>query len=146
MRCILSFALLLVVTQPALPQKTVGLGIFLGNPSGFTVKFGVPSSASVDLLFAWRLDDTFFAQGHYNYKIHRLARYTESEVGLYGGPGIFFRTSPWESDLMGFSGTFGLNWIINGNLELFSELSPKIGLIRSTELDMTGGIGFRYLF
>ncbi|MBI3111317.1 MAG: hypothetical protein HYZ01_07070 [Ignavibacteriales bacterium] len=138
--------LLLALPYGAMAQSDIGLGIYLGNPTGMTLKFGSPPSTSVDLLAAWRLDDTFFAQGQYNFTITTLTQTKEGTVYLYGGPGIFLRSSSRQSDMMGFSGNFGIDWIVTRHLELFTEISPKIGLIRSTELEITGGIGFRYLF
>ena len=140
------FVLFFALPEVAMTQSTIGLGIYLGNPSGVTMKFGLRPSTSVDLLAAWRLDDTFFAQSHYNFTITMLSRSNEGEVSLYGGPGIFLRSASHQRDRMGFSGNFGIDWIVTRHLELFSEISPKIGLIRSTEFEITGGIGFRYLF
>ena len=140
------FLLLLAFPPVAKAQRNLGLGMYLGNPTGVTLKFGRRPSTSVDLLAAWRLDDTFFAQGHYNYTITTLSRSNGGEVYLYGGPGIFLRSSSHQRDEMGLSGNFGIDWIVTRHLELFSEISPKIGLIRSTEFEITGGIGFRYVF
>ena len=140
------FVLLLALPHGAMAQSNIGLGIYLGNPTGITMKFGARPSTSVDLLAAWRLDDAFFGQGHYNFTITTLTRSKDGDVYLYGGPGVFLRSSSRQHDMIGFSGNFGIDWIVTRHLELFSEISPKIGLIRSTELEITGGIGFRYLF
>lgn len=146
MRRTLLMVLLLAAIQTASAQRNVGVGIFLGAPTGFTVKFPTTPSASVDILLAWNIENTFFAQGQYDYKITTLRRTSDAEIGLYGGPGVFFRAPERHEGLFGFSGNFGINWITNTHVEFFSEISPKIGIIRTTEFDLTGGIGFRYLF
>lgn len=130
----------------AFPQSKVGLGIVVGVPSGIsgTIRLGPSASANVQL--AWDVDNTFFTQVHYDMIIVELQQSREQGVDFYGGPGAFVRVSRRKSDSFGFSGNFGIRWLLSNRLELFTEIAPKVGLVTRTEIDVTGGLGFRYMF
>jgi len=138
--------LLFGMTLAAAAQTKYGVGIVIGVPSGVSGSFVTSPATSVDVQLAWSVQNTFFIQGHYDMLIARVHETRDQTVRLYGGPGAFVRLSSYNRDLFGFSGNFGMGWMFNNHLELFAELAPKVGLISATELDMTGGIGFRYIF
>ena len=122
------------------------MGIVIGTPTGISTRFMSPSGNSLDLLLAWRFGDNFFAQGHYDFKLRVLDQTTEGPVQFYAGPGAFMRWSSRNSNLVGFSGNFGIEWVVRHELELFVEVSPKIGFAPATDLDFTAGMGVRYVF
>ncbi len=130
-------------------QNKLGLGVYLGVPTGVTGKYLLSKTNSVDLLFAWRFNDAFFAQGHYNFNISEIDRYKDGVFNFYAGPGLFFKAISGKSrgeDSFGISGNFGLNYFLKQRYEFFFELSPKLGLVPATDFDLTGGIGFRFFF
>lgn len=140
------FTLLLLSTALLQSQNKLGFGVYLGAPTGITVKYLISKANSVDLLFAWRFNDAFFAQGHYNFNISELERYKNGVFNFYVGPGLFFKASSKNKDSFGVSGNFGVNYFLKERYEFFFELSPKVGLIPGTDFDLTGGIGFRFYF
>ncbi len=146
MKKLLLLILLLLSTTFLQSQNKLGLGVYLGAPTGVTGKYLLSKTNSVDLLLAWRFNDDFFAQGHYNFNISELERYKNGVFNLYAGPGLFFRASSKKDDSFGVSGNFGVNYFLKGKYEFFFELSPKVGLVPGTDFDLTGGIGFRFYF
>jgi hypothetical protein len=143
---ILAIVLLVVATHSSSAQQVFGIGLMLGAPSGVSFKASISPSSSADFLFAGGPSDSFFSQGQYNFTILTLRKTDDHEINLYGGPGMYLRFPIQRKAVFGFSGAFGIGWIFKKNLEFFTEVSPKMGLIDRTELDMTGGIGFRFLF
>ncbi len=127
-------------------QNKLGVGIYLGAPTGITGKYFLSRANSVDLLFAWRFSDAFFAQGHYNFNISEIERYRSGVFNFYAGPGLFFKAASKKGDSFGVSGNFGVNYFLKQRYEFFFELSPKLGLFPGTDFDLTGGIGFRFYF
>ncbi len=138
--------LLLLSTAFLQSQNRLGFGIYLGAPTGVTGKYLLSKANSVDLLLAWRFNDAFFAQGHYNFNVSELERYKNSIFNFYAGPGLFFKASSKKDNLFGMSVNFGVNYFLREKYEFFFELSPKVGLAPATDFDLTGGIGFRFYF
>jgi len=141
---VLSFVLLL--PSVLFSQNKLGVGVYLGAPTGITGKYLTSPFNSVDVLFAWRFNDAFFAQGHYNFNVSELGRYENGIFNFYAGPGLFFRASTKKDDAFGVSGNFGINYFLKRRYEFFFELSPKLGLFPGTDFDLTGGVGFRFYF
>lgn len=145
MRTVMAACLLLCSGAAAYAQHKVGLGLVVGVPSGLSATVRLSPTSSANVQMAWRVESTFFAQAHYDFILSTLQRGQDHQVDFYGGPGLFLRLAPRQADLLGLSGNFGIRWLIGNHLELFSELAPKVGLLTRTEIDLTGGIGFRYI-
>lgn len=146
--CTLSLLVLLLLgagQQGANAQDKLGIGVIVGAPTAVSAQARYPSSNSLDFLFAWRMDNWFFLQCHYDYRIRTLEQGQEYNIGLYAGPGIFLQTARRNDPVVGFSGNVGIAWLFKRHFEFFLEISPKIGLVPSTDLMMTGGFGFRYV-
>ncbi|MGH2569065.1 MAG: hypothetical protein ACRDGA_12065, partial [Bacteroidota bacterium] len=146
MRTVLVIGLLLLTSLPVYSQTRFGLGIVVGVPSGVSGTVVTSTTTAVDFQLAWNLNNSFFAQGHYDLILVDLTENRTERVDLYGGPGAFVRLSSGKGDQFGFSGNFGIRWLLHKHIELFGELAPKVGLISETEIDLTGGMGFRYVF
>lgn len=129
----------------------VGIGFQAGQPSGLTVHFFNQDGASLDLLGAWDLDNFFFLNGHAIWDIHL----GNSEVAhFYYGPGAFVgfydendqegRFDDGDIDI-GLSGRAGFN-LIFGSVELFAHVTPRIGVLENTDIEIGGGAGLRFYF
>ncbi len=105
----------------------------------------VQSNASVSTSDYTNMQNRFNRNDQY---VRWIERRNDAYInyGTNGGPGLFVRSAVWERSNFGFSGNFGVGWIFKRNLEVFAEVSPKIGLVRETDFLVTGGLGFRYLF
>jgi len=123
----------------------VGLGVQIGEPTGFTVKIYHPTT-SLDFLAAWDINHYFFLNIHAIYDTHFNNAQT---IHFFYGPGGYIRV--WDrsrQDLddeieLGVSGNFGLDFLIR-KFEIFAQVTPRLSLIQSTNFDMGGGIGFRF--
>ncbi|CUS88363.1 hypothetical protein JGI3_01043 [Candidatus Kryptobacter tengchongensis] len=125
-------------------QNKLGLGVYLGVPTGVTGKYLLSRSNSGDVLLAWRFNDAFFVQGHYNFNLSEIERYKNGVFNFYAGAGLFFKAVSKGDDSFGVSGNIGVNYFLKQKYEFFLELSPKLGLFPGTGFDLTGGIGFRF--
>ncbi len=123
----------------------VGIGVQFGQPTGLTLKIYRPV-ASFDLLAAWDWDDFFFLNIHSIYDVHLNDQNT---VHFFYGPGAFIgireRSEINDEVELGVSGSLGLDLMIQ-KFELFLQATPRLALLKSTDFDMGGGIGFRIYF
>lgn len=125
-----------------------GFGIIVGEPTGISIKY---KNFPV-LGFAWSIDNHFHM--HCDYWAH-LAPIDKS-LSWYAGAGGKFRVFNNDSRDrgkkdnsrvgIGIRVPFGLQYLINSNIELFAEVVPGISLIPSTDFDLDAGIGARYYF
>lgn len=143
-----SSLLILLLLFPSVlnAQNKLGLGIYLGIPTGVTGKYLLSGSNSVDVLLAWKLNYAFFVQGHYNFKLSELERYKNGTFNLYLGAGLFLASVSRESGFFGVSGNIGINYFLKRKYEFFLEFSPALDLLPEIGFGLTGGIGFRFYF
>ncbi len=146
MKKVIFILVFFALSQTLLSQNKLGLGVYLGAPTGITGKYLISTVNAFDVLLAWRFNDAFFIQGHYNFNISELERYKDGVFNFYAGPGLFFRASTKKDDFFGVSGNLGVNYFLKRKYEFFFELSPKVGLFPATGFDLTGGVGFRFYF
>lgn len=149
-RAVAVFAALSCALLPAVPSAhaqnpagDVGVGGQLGEPSGITIKLYERPGFAYELLAAWDLDDFFFMNGHALYE----SAIPDAPLRFYLGPGVLVGVRegrPDDSDfVIGISGEFGVNYFVE-RFEVFLHLTPRLGVIPSTEGDVGGGIGLRY--
>ncbi|HLF64467.1 MAG TPA: hypothetical protein VI603_11970 [Saprospiraceae bacterium] len=144
--CVIGFLFLCpsVIAQRA--PGDVGLGVHIGQPTGVTLKVYQPST-SLDILAAWDLDDFFFLNIHAIFDTHLN---DENTIHFYYGPGgyVGIRDRPRDLDdeiELGVSGNFGLDFLIQ-KFEIFLQVTPRVSLVKTTNFDMGGGVGFRFYF
>ncbi len=149
-RCCVLLLVLFELSGPVHAAETkrargsMGIGVILGDPTGFTGKLWVGGNKAIDGLVAWSFRrDFFFIQSHY--LIHFHETYVEDKRFLiYAGPGGYTRFGEGK-DRLGVSGNFGIAYIVD-QFEIFLELSPKVSIVPDTDGEMTGGVGFHYYF
>lgn len=123
-------------------RGNLGVGVILGEPSGFTAKAWVGKVRAIDALAAWSFRDFFFMQSHYVF--HSRKSLEDKEFWFYAGPGGYARLGVGK-DRLGVSGNFGVAYAVR-QFEVFLELSPKVSIVPDTDGDLTGGLGFHYYF
>ena len=144
---IVLFMLLALFNHAPAQQRAFGIGALIGTPSGISATFSKSPDRFLDILLAWDVEENTTFQGHYNFKFMTFEKGKDQETILYGGPGVFFRTTDLDNRTdFGFSGNFGIGWTLKQDVQIYAEISPKIGLVRLSNMTMTGGLGFRYLF
>lgn len=130
--------------QQLYSQEKLGIGFIVGTPTAISTQIRYPSENSLDFLLAWEFNNWAFVQSHYDYTIETLESTPDYEIRVYAGPGLFLETERRHRSIAGFSGNIGVAWTFARHFELFTEFSPKISIVPSTDLGLTGGFGFRY--
>ncbi len=136
-------------------QKTFGLGIEIGYPTGISFR----SQLAPDRQFAAALGWTFdHIDAHADHLWLQKNFIVEADVTVDGylGAGIFLalgndleRHSNRETQSIhvGARMPLGLKSIfLNQRLEVFGEIVPGLQIVSSTEFELWAAIGARYLF
>ncbi|TES93548.1 MAG: hypothetical protein E3J87_01985 [Candidatus Cloacimonadota bacterium] len=150
-KVLLSFAIFLLLCS-MLSSSQLGLGIIIGAPTGFSLKFWQTKKTALDLALAWNFDKYFHIHGDYLYHFPlRLEGVSPSTLCTYLGIGARLKFKSNERDenksLLGIRGVGGLEFLPKGvPLDVFLEIAPVMNIVEETKLDIEGGIGIRYTF
>jgi hypothetical protein len=125
----------------------VGVGVFVGEPSGISIKSWLSDGRAVDGVVGWSVerDDLHV---HADYLWQRVIEDTElgGSVPLYYGLGVRFLARD-EDSRFGVRIPVGLDYLIDdGRFDIFIEIAPIFDLVPETEFDLSAGIGARYCF
>ncbi len=124
----------------------IGVGVILGEPTGFSAKTWLSSYDALDAGLAWSITYGWF-HIHADYLRHSfgLIEVEEGQLPLYYGVGAKIG---FGSDIfIGARVPVGLNYLFDGiPLDIFIEIVPGLAIIPDTKFDMGGGIGVRYWF
>jgi hypothetical protein len=134
-------------------NHNVGLGIILGEPTGFSFKIWNRQTVAWDAGAAWSFVNGKYFQIHGDILLHNfnLFRPDTGRMALYYGAGA--RLKFGNSDPTGSSTVLSLRIPVGISyefertpVELFLEVVPMLDLVPSTEFQMAGAVGFRYYF
>jgi hypothetical protein len=137
--------------------STFGIGLIVGDPTGFTAKLMFAGFNGIQIHLGWGLA----GRGRFvlivDYLFHfvdlippargagRFAPY----IGIGGHLGLRSGNEKNNNDdvFLGVRVPFGLAFILSSvPVEIFAEVALGLGLIPGTELLIDGGIGARYYF
>jgi hypothetical protein len=161
---LLSIGIALPASAAGARGGPLGLGIVLGEPTGFTGKLRQGPANSIDFGLAWALSDYFLLYSDYLWEfpggfgrstpfVSQLSPY----IGL-GGILAFSTNDNWREDRkffghhdssigLGVRIPLGIAWNVpTAPLEVFLELVPGIAIIPGTDAFLQAGIGVRYFF
>ena len=127
----------------------LGVGVILGEPTGFTMKYWLTKRNAFDLGAAWSFepDGYFELYGDYLFHFFDLIKVPEGELPLYVGVGGRVAIPDSGSTLAGVRIPVGLAYeFAKAPVEVFVEIAPIVDVAPSTELRWNGGIGVRYYF
>lgn len=131
-------------------EKSFGLGLIIGEPTGLSANYFLTPDNSIDLAFAWNVsgnNDTVLHADYLWYK-HGFFQAGKAQMPLYFGVGgrMVFRDN--NSDKFGVRVPVGLTYRFADPkfLELFGEVAPVLDLAPSMKLDLNVGIGVRFYF
>jgi hypothetical protein len=154
MKRILILAIVLTTGMVGIAQAShgdVGLGIQAGIdiPTGLTAKFWLDQTSAIDAAVGWNLihDRISMSAGYlYHFPLSVRSGDLFVYVGVGGILGIWGDDSRDNGDLR-LSGRIpvGLEFIYDP-ISFYGELDPIIDLIPATDIDIGGGIGFRFYF
>ena len=127
-------------------QKSFGLGIILGEPSGLSAKLWTGGNNAFDFAAAWSFkgDGNLLLQADYVWH-SGLNNSSSGKFLLYYGIGarIIFSNDPD----VGVRVPIGLDYLFgSAPIDIFVEVVPVLDLIPSTNFNLNGGIGIRFWF
>jgi len=124
-----------------------GLGLILGEPTGVSLKAWLTDNTAMAGAVAWSFGKKDALHLHADYLIHdfKLIRTEDYNFPVYYGIGGRVRFE--EDDKIGVRIPLGINYLFtDAPLDMFLEIVPLLNLAPSTDFDLNGAIGVRYLF
>lgn len=145
--------LLTACVCPSFAQsKRFGLGLVVGEPTGFTMKYWLSHVNSLNAAIAWSVFDDNSFQAFYIHLDHVFYYYDLFRVETGKAPvfigigGRFYFPKDGETNV-GFRIPLGIAYLFDQvPIEIYGELAPVVNIIPETKADLDGGIGFRYFF
>jgi len=127
------------------------LGIFLGQPTGITLRVGIGGEQSFEGKAAWDLSSyggnpSFSFQANWLLEFPGILVARDADFPLYLGAGLQADVSSNDTSI-GFRVPFGIIYrFIKTPLELNLEIGLGMQLFPSTAFRGSGGLGLRYRF
>lgn len=147
---LIALAVLLAGSRHANAQSSrsgdVGLGIVLGDPTGFSALFRLGGTGALDLAVGLDVfdDEDFYVHLEYVHFLGDLSRGGTAGVIPYVGIGGFFVAN---RDHVGARAPFGLAIEFNrAPIQIFGELALFMVVDPDIDLGVGGALGFRYFF
>jgi len=139
----------LLVAAPATANAGIGIGLFIGEPSGFTLKADLQRRTSLEVLLGVN-GGPDRDRGLYGHLTFLVAPFVANGRSV----SIPFRLGIGGAVYEGCANTcvavrapFELAFDFHSApFELYLEIAAKLQLIRPAEFDLDGGIGFRIYF
>lgn len=158
MRKLVIIAVLAFASTPA--RADVGIGAFIGEPTGLNVKLGLDQRSSLDLLLGWysHWRNSDFDNGGYFHATYLLTpvvghgRSVLVPLRLGIGGAIYDDTGRFNDDLnLGVRFPLQVGLMFRRTpLEIYGEIALKLTVIdednNHSTLDLDGGIGIRFYF
>lgn len=146
--------LMLSGTAYGMPQG-VGLGLIVGEPTGFVAKKWLSETTAVDGAVGWSFEGNDSLHLHGDYLIHNARVIQNPDIKgalpVYYGVGgrIRFEDDNKDDDdvQVGIRVPLGISYLPKGSpFDFFLEVAPTMDFIPDTELDLSAAIGLRYYF
>jgi hypothetical protein len=132
----------------------LGLGLILGEPTGFSLKYWTRSQFAFDAALGysfWRYGQAFQVHGDLLWHSRSLIQSENGFLPLYIGIGARLKMADESHDYpdmrVGVRIPFGLEYVfVRVPVGLFLELVPIIDVMPGTDWGGNSAIGFRYYF
>jgi hypothetical protein len=140
------------IEMPSNPADgPMGIGVFLGQPTGITFEMDLSPASWLDFKAAWDLSGgnsgfSILLQGNYEYAFPGMITMGEESFTPFVGAGAMVKV---------YDGGVGLGARVPAGvsyrfrtvpLELFIELGLDVDLVPATDIGFSGGLGARYRF
>ena len=148
-----ALVLVLLGLAAALPQAAgaqssgFGLGLILGEPTGFSFKGWIDQKSAIDAALAWSFVHETTFHVHVDYLWHTDALTKRADMPFYYGIGGRIKTGGAGDVRIGVRVVGGLAYYIPDTpLDVFVEIAPILDISPSTDFQINGGLGARYFF
>jgi hypothetical protein len=157
---IIALCLFLSAQMSNAQERKFGLGIILGEPTGFSAKLWTSPSNAFDFGLGWSVggDRIGNYNGYYNggsrvhfhmdYLWHSFdAIHSTERFPLYYGVGGRINSGAGYDASLAIRGVIGIAWLPRRTpIDVFFELVPSLQLTSSTGFAIDAGLGARYFF
>lgn len=148
---IISAVSLLLVLNCSLKaqDKGFGLGLMIGEPTGFSGKYWVSNDNAFDFGLAYSFVQKFSALSmHADYLYHAFdVIKSDYRLPVYYGFGARIRFVNNSDNSLGARGVVGIAWLSEKlPIDVFFEVVPVFNIIPSTSLNLDIALGARYYF
>ncbi len=126
-----------------------GLGIVLGEPTGFSAKLWTGGNNAIVGGLAWSLADNGGMHLHADYLWHNtnIINPGRNDIPFYYGLGGRIQTHDFGDDSIGVRFPLGFGYQIkNAPFDLFVEIVPVMDLAPDTDFELSAAIGGRIFF
>ena len=152
--------LLTAVQISAAQDRTFGLGIILGEPTGLSAKLWTSQTNAFDFGLGWSegsdrignyngyYDGGSRVHFHMDYLWHAFNAISSTErFPVYYGFGGRLNSGAGYNSSLAARGVIGIAWMPHKTpIDVFVELVPTLQLTNSTGFTIEGGLGARYYF
>ncbi|HTK82027.1 MAG TPA: hypothetical protein VL633_07025 [Bacteroidota bacterium] len=125
-----------------------GVGVIVGEPTGFSFKGWMDSKSAIDAGLAWSFVRGTSFHVHADYLFHSFGVFNSEEtIPLYFGVGGRIKTVSGGDARLGVRGVIGIGYFFkDAPVDLFLEVAPVLDLTPATEMQVNAGFGARYFF
>lgn len=144
---IIALCLFFAVQESFGQERTFGLGVIVGEPTGLSAKLWTSNSTAFDFGLGWSNggNQVDFHMG-YLWHAWNALRSTE-RFPLYYGVGGRIITGAAHDASVGVRGVVGIAWMPRGTpIDVFLEVAPSLQLTPNSAFSVTAGFGARYYF
>ena len=141
-------------------ERGFGLGVILGEPTGFSAKLWTSPDEAIDFGLGWSIggdrlgkyngnyDGGSRVHFHMDYLWHSFdAIYTDIRLPVYYGLGGRFNNGAGYTSSLAIRGVFGVAWLPRqAPFDFFVELVPSLQFTSPAGFGMEAGVGGRYYF
>lgn len=136
-----------ISSQPqAAAGQGIGLGAFVGEPTGLSAKIWQGRTNAIDCLLGWSLQHNYLhAIADYVWHNYSLIPVSKGQFPLYYGLGGSFVLANNPSG--GVRMVVGLEYIMaDAPLDVFLEVAPVAVIFPDPGIDLNAGLGMRFFF
>ncbi|MEX2117279.1 MAG: hypothetical protein WEB37_10345 [Bacteroidota bacterium] len=152
---------LFLLSQASVAQeRTFGLGIIIGEPTGISAKLWTSNDNAFDFGLGWsvggdrigRYNGTYTGGSrvhlHMDYLWHAFnAIHSSERFPLYYGIGGRLNSGGGYQSSFAVRGVLGIAWLPRETpIDVFLEIAPSLQLTPSTGFGIDAGLGARYFF
>ena len=138
---------IIFITQIYSQDRGSGVGIIIGEPTGFSFKHWTSGTTAFDAAIAWSFINEGAFHIHVDYLLHsfRLIDVPEGKLPFYYGIGGRLKTS--DKTRLGVRVPLGLAYLFQtAPIDIFLEVVPILDFIPKTDFRINAALGARYYF